>query len=346
MIFSKITYSILTSKARWLLSLLFLCTSYTALAEAAEGMQEDANFISHHISDAHEWHLATVGDTHVTIPLPIVLVSKANGIEVFSSNRFWDAHHQQRVSYCGYYIDAHETIMATSSSHPFYDLSITKNVASMILSILVLMPIALVAVRKYRGNPFHIPRGFWALLEMLISFVRDDIAIPNIGKHNYRRFTPYLLTIFFFIFLNNLMGLLPGAANVTGNISVTLTLALFTLAITFYRANRNYWRHIFYPPGIPMWLLPIMIPVEIIGVFTKPIALMVRLFANITAGHIILLSIINLVFIFQTSFAGFISVPFGAFMFLLKLLVAILQAYIFTLLSAIYFGMAVEKAHH
>lgn len=345
MTFSNNLHSILPSKAKWLLCLLLLCASYTALAEDT-GSKEDSNFIFHHISDAHEWHLVTVGNTHITIPLPIVLVSQSKGIEVFSSNRFWDAHHQQRVSYRGYYLNDHEKIISASPAHSFYDLSITKNVASIMLSIIVLIPIALVALRKYRGNPFHIPRGFWALIEMLICFVRDDIAIPNIGKHSYKRFTPYLLSIFFFIWLNNLMGLLPGAANVTGNISVTLTLALFTLAITFYNANKNYWRHIFCPPGIPMWLLPIMIPVEIIGVFTKPIALMVRLFANITAGHIILLSIISLVFIFQTSFAGLMSVPFGAFMFMLKLLVAFLQAYIFTLLSAIYFGMAVEKAHH
>lgn len=141
------------------------------------------------------------------------------------------------------------------------------------------------------------------------------------------------------------MGLLPGAANVTGNISVTLVLALFTFVITTIHGNKHYWGHILRPPGVPIWLLPIMIPVELLGLLTKPISLMVRLFANITAGHIILLSIISLIFIFQTSWAGLISVPFGAFMFLLKLIVAFLQAYIFTLLSAIYFGMAVEETH-
>jgi len=323
-----------------------LCTSYTVIAESTHGEKEDSNFIFHHINDAHEWHLATVGDTHITIPLPIVLVSQARGIEVFSSTRFWDAQHAERVSYKGYYINNHEQIITALPSHHFYDLSITKNIASMMMSVLILLPIALIAVRKYESNRSYIPRGFWGLLEMLICFVRDEIAIPNIGTHHYKRFMSYLLSIFFFICLNNLMGLLPGAANVTGNISVTFTLACFTLAINLYSANKNYWRHIFSPPGIPTWLLPIMIPVEVIGVLTKPVSLMVRLFANITAGHIILLSIISLVFIFQTSFAGLISVPFGAFMFLLKLIVAFLQAYIFTLLSSIYFGIAVEEAHH
>lgn len=343
--FYKIMIQIAQSRAIWLMSLFLLCTTYTTLAESQD-TKEESNFIFHHISDAHEWHLATVGDTHITIPLPILLVSKARGIEIFSSNRFWDKHHQERVTYRGYYINDHEKIITTLPLHHFYDLSITKNIASILISILVLIPIALIAVHRYKGNPFHIPHGFWGLLEMLVCFLRDEIAIPNIGLHNYKKFMPYLLSIFFFIWLNNLLGLLPGAANVTGNISVTLTLALFTLALTFYHSNKQYWVHIFCPPGIPIWLLPIMVPVELIGLLTKPIALMIRLFANITAGHIILLSIISLVFIFQTSLAGLISVPFGAFMFLLKLIVAFLQAYIFTLLSAIYFGIAVEETHH
>lgn len=305
---------------------------------------EKGNFILHHIGDAHAWHLATIGHIHITIPLPVILVSKARGVEIFSSNRFVDADHH-RVSYKGYHINSHEKIVADDSTWRFYDLSITKNVASMLVSMILLVTVGLAAARRYQADPYDTPRGFWGILEIFICFVRDEIAIPNIGSHHYKSFMPYLLSIFFFIWLNNLMGLLPGAANVTGNISVALSLALFTFIITTIKANKHYWGHILRPPGVPIWLLPIMIPVELLGVTTKPISLMVRLFANITAGHIILLSIINLIFIFQTSWAGLLSVPFGAFMFLLKLIVAFLQAYIFTLLSAIYFGMAVEETH-
>ena len=154
---------------------------------------------------------------------------------------------------------------------------------------------------------------------------------------------PYLLSVFFFIWLPNLLGLLPGAANVTGNVSIALVLALFTFVITNINGNKYYWAHVFNPPGVPWWLTPIMIPIELIGLLTKPFSLMVRLFANITAGHIILLSIVGLIFILKNAWIGTVSVPFGAFMFLLKLLVAFLQAYIFTLLSAIYFGAAVES---
>lgn len=328
-----------------LLSAICLFQAPVVVAQSADGREKkEDNFILHHIADAHEWHLATIGHTHITIPLPVILVSPERGVEIFSSNRFLDGHHHP-VSYKGYHVNSHEKVVADNPSWRFYDLSITKNVASMLMSMCLLVTVILVAARRYKTNPHGTPHGFWGLLEMLICFIRDEIAVPNIGSPHYIRFMPYLLSVFFFIWLNNLMGLLPGAANVTGNISVTLTLALFTLAMTTIHGNKYYWGHIFRPPGVPKWLLPIMIPIELLGVLTKPISLMVRLFANITAGHIILLSIISLIFIFQTSWAGLISVPFGAFMFLLKLVVAFLQAYIFTLLSAIYFGMAVEEAH-
>ena len=213
----------------------------------------------------------------------------------------------------------------------------------MLVSVLILLSFSIAAARKYSKTPHTTPRGIFVLFELLILFVKDEIACPNIGKQHYQRFMPYLLSIFFFIWLNNLLGLLPGAANVTGNISVTLVLALFTFFITNLNGNKHYWRHIFRTSGVPWWLSPIMIPVELLGLFTKPFALMVRLFANITAGHIILLSIIGLIFTLQSTWVGFISVPFSAFMLLLKLLVAFLQAYIFTLLSAIYLGAAVDS---
>lgn len=298
------------------------------------------DFIMHHVRDAHHWHLMTVGHTHVTLPLPIIIYAVDSGLEVFSSSCFVDIHHQ-RVPYKGYVLNDDEKITALDQSRVFYDLSITKNVAAMLVSVLILLFIFLVAARRYKHSPPIAPHGFWALLEMLICFVRDEIAIPNMGNRHYRRFMPYLLSMFFFIWLNNLLGLLPGAANVTGNISVTLVLALFTFVLTNFSGNKHYWGHILNTPGVPRWLAPIMIPVELLGLLTKPFALMVRLFANITAGHIILLNIIGLVFSLKSTWVGLISVPFGAFMFSLKLLVAFLQAYIFTLLSAIYLGAAV-----
>eukprot|EP01132_Coremiostelium_polycephalum_P001063 gene1063-1348_t len=311
----------------------------------ASPQEQEGNFLLHHISDAHEWHFATIGKTHITLPLPVILFSKERGIEVFSSHHFWDNHHQ-KTDYRGYMLDAHDKIVSFDPQHIFYDLSITKNVASMLVSMAILVVITLYAAKRYSFNNSSVPRGFWGFFELIICFIRDEVAIPNIGKQQYMRFMPYLLSVFFFIWLNNLMGLLPGAANVTGNISVTLVLATFTFLMTTLHGSGAYWGHIFNPPGIPKWLIPIMVPVEILGVLTKPFSLMIRLFANITAGHIILLSIIGLIFTFQTSLVGIISVPFGGFMFLLKLLVAFLQAYIFTLLTAIYLGMAVEEHDH
>jgi F-type H+-transporting ATPase subunit a len=226
------------------------------------------------------------------------------------------------------------------------DLSLTKNIAAMLLSVLLLVSGLLLAARKYQQQPLTAPKGYYAFIDIIICFIKHEIAIPNIGKKHYERFLPYLLTIFSFIWLNNLLGLLPAGANVTGNISVTLVLAAFTTIITVLNGNKQYWSHILKPKGVPKWLLPIMVPVEILGILTKFFSLMLRLFANITAGHIILLSIIGLVFSIKSVYIGFaVSVPFGTFMFLLKLLVAFLQAYVFTLLSAIYFGQAVEEGH-
>jgi len=315
------------------------CSPYAVWAEEAKD-----DFIMHHISDAHEWHFATIGQTHITLSLPIILVSKDRGLEVFLSSSLSD-HQQQRITYKGYQLNDHDHIVSLDTSRKFHDLSITKNIAFMLISVTILLTIVLLAAGRSRKHLYSSPKGFGAFLELIISFVKDDIAIPNIGQQHYMRFLPYLLSLFFFIWFNNLLGLLPGAANVTGNISITFVLAGFTFFMTLINANKGYWGHIFNPPGVPKWLAPIMVPIEILGLFTKPFSLMIRLFANITAGHIILLSIISLVFIFKTAWAGLLSVPFGVFMFLLKLLVAFLQAYIFTLLSAIYFGMAVEESH-
>jgi F-type H+-transporting ATPase subunit a len=313
--------------------------SHISWAEEAEN-----NFIIHHISDAHEWHLATINHQPITLPLPVILVSKDRGLEVFISSRFLDQQHH-RIPYKGYILNGHDQVVSLEPGRTFYDISITKNVAYMWLTIVILLIVPLRGARWYKHHLNTSPKGFWAFLEIMINFIKNEIALPNIGQKHYKRFAPYLLSIFFFIWLNNLTGLLPGAANVTGNISITWVLAVFTFVITLINAKKGYWGHIFNPPGVPKWLIPIMVPVEILGIFTKPFSLMIRLFANITAGHIILLSIINLVFIFKTPWVGILSVPFGVFMFLLKLIVAFLQAYIFTLLSAIYFGASVEEGH-
>ena len=210
------------------------------------------------------------------------------------------------------------------------------------------------AANAYKNNRGKAPKGIQSFVEPIIMFVRDDIARPNIGEKKYARFMPFLLTVFFFILINNYMGLIPffpGGVNLTGSISVAMVLAAFTLVITFIVANKNYWQHIFAMPGVPIPVLIILTPIEIIGLFLRPFVLMIRLFANITAGHIIALAFFSLIFIFGEMHAGLgigvsvLSLVFTVFMGALELLVAFLQAYVFTLLSAIYFGAAVEDAH-
>ena len=220
----------------------------------------------------------------------------------------------------------------------------------MFLALFVLMFVFIISANKSKKNT-GAPSGMLSFVEPLVLFVRDDIVKPNLG-HNYKKFLPYLLTLFFFILVNNLLGLLPGAANVTGNIAVTLVLSFITLLVTNFSANKSYWGHIFKPPGVPLALMPIMIPIELVGVFTKPFALMIRLFANISAGHIIILSLISLIFMAQSGLgtAGAfglspVSVLFVLFMYFIEILVAFLQAYIFTLLTSLFIGLATTEAH-
>jgi F-type H+-transporting ATPase subunit a len=229
------------------------------------------------------------------------------------------------------------------------DLSITKAVAAMFFAALIGLFLFISMARSYKKTGVSAPKGIQRFLEPIVLFVRDDIAIPNIGEHKYERYMPYLLTVFFFILINNLMGLIPFpppfGANVTGNIAVTFVLAFFTFIITQFSGNKAYWRHIFATPGVPIWLLPIMIPVELIGIVSKPFALMIRLFANITAGHIIVLSLICLIFIFESLAVAPVSFLFVIFMDCLELLVAFLQAYVFTLLSSLFISLAVKEHH-
>lgn len=329
----------------------FLILSYGVFAaeghgkESAPNEQEKFNpaeMIVHHIKDSYDWHFADINGHPVSLPLPVILYSTSKGLSIFLSSEFEHGH--KAVN--GYKLE-HNHIVSEDENERFYDLSITKNVASMLLSAVLLMVVFFSVSAGYRKNYGKSPKGIQSFFEPLIVFIRDEIAIPNIGEHKYLTYMPYLLTAFFFIWFNNLLGLLPQGANVTGNIAVTLTMAVFTLILTLFSANKDYWKHIFATPGVPVALLPIMIPVEIIGIFTKPFALMIRLFANITAGHIIILSIISFIFIFKNIGVAAVSVPFAVVMSLMEVFVAILQAYIFTLLSALFIGQAVaEHEHH
>ncbi len=329
-----------------LVAFLFV-VNFGSFAASEEGGSK-TDFILHHIKNSHEWHIATFGHSHLTIPLPVIVYSSDRGLEFFMSSDFKNEHHEP-VEFNGYKIDEHEHLVPVDESRSILDLSITKNVASMLISVALLFTVFLTVSSRYKKNPLSAPKGIQSLLEPIILFVRDEIAIPNIGKEKYMKFMPFLLSVFFFIWFNNLLGLLPASANLTGNIAVTLVLSLFTLFYTLRHSNKNYWAHIFNTPGVPWWLklpVPLMPIVEFIGIFTKPLSLTIRLFANITAGHIIILSVISLIFIFESLYIGPVSVLFGLFMNFVELLVAFIQAFVFTLLSAIYFGQAVEEHHH
>ena len=304
--------------------------------------------IMHHISDAHEWHLWGEGDKSFSIPLPIILYTEGN-FDIFMSSGFHHGHSKIIKDNRTYSIDHHGHI-SEDSGLSFIDFSITKNVASMLIGLLVLLLIFGISGIKAKNNK-GAPSGILSFLEPLVLFVRDDIVKPNIGK-NYNKYLPYLLTLFFFILVNNLLGLLPGSANVTGNIAITLVLSFITLIVTNFSGNKSYWGHIFNPPGVPLALMPIMIPIEIVGIFTKPFALMIRLFANISAGHIIILSLISLIFMAQSGLGNIaawslspVAVVFVLFMDLIEVLVAFLQAYTFTLLTSLFIGLATVDHH-
>jgi F-type H+-transporting ATPase subunit a len=208
----------------------------------------------------------------------------------------------------------------------------------------LMIVIFLAVARGYKKRPKEAPKGIQSLFEPIIVFVRDDIVKPNIGP-KYERYLPYLLTLFFFIWFGNLLGLMPGAANLTGNIAVTGVMAIITFLFTNFSGNKTYWGHVFNTPGVPFALKFIIVPVEIIGVFTKPISLMIRLFVAITAGHIVILSLISLIFIFESYMVGFASTLIVVFITFIELLVATIQAYVFTMFSSLYIGLAIEEHH-
>lgn len=239
----------------------------------------------------------------------------------------------------------------------FYDFSITKNVFTMILASLLLIWLFTAVSKGYRKNEGKAPSGVQSFMEPFFVFIRDEVTKPMIGEHKYERFQPFIMTLFFFILFCNLLGLVPffpGSANVTGNLAVTLVLAVFAFIVTNINGNGHYWEHIFWMPGIPAWVKIILTPVEILGIFIKPFSLMIRLFANISAGHIIILSLIGMIFLFGNNgesvggaaVGGIVGGAFTAFMNLIELLVAFLQAFIFAILTAAYIGAAVDDGHH
>lgn len=316
-------------------------------------------FVFDHILDSYNWHIT--GD--IAVPLPVIILTTDNQWHIFLSYKFHHGHSDYKGlrwvlkgTNKGKIVQINQD---GSETLPKLDISITKNAASLIFGSALMLFIFLSVASAYKRRPNKAPHGLQNVVEPFIIFVRDDIAKSNIGP-KYEKYVPFLLTVFFFIWINNILGLIPifpGGANLTGNIAITGTLALFTLIMVVVNSNKHYWLEIIDPPGVPNWLkyyFPLLPILEIVGFFNRPLVLMIRLFANITAGHVIILGFVSLIFIFGkegTSIVGALSVAplavaFDIFMSFLELLVALIQAYVFALLSAIYIGMAVAEPHH
>jgi F-type H+-transporting ATPase subunit a len=319
------------------------------------------DYIEHHLQDSHDFTFFTDGETgkHYGFALPVILID--GGLHVFMSSKF---HHGEEIVeskgnfyklYHGkiYKTDALGTIIYDEHGHATnakpIDLSITKNVVGILLAMALMMWMFIGLAKSYKRGP--VPTGIGRVLEPLVLYVRDEIAVPNIGKHKANEFLPYLLTVFFFIWILNLLGMTPLGFNVTGNIAVTVALTLFTFFIVQFSANLDYWKHIFWMPGVPIPMKIILAPIELLGIFTKPFSLLIRLFANITAGHTVIMALIALIITLKVAFGAIfstsLSVALSSFIFLIEFLVAFLQAFIFTMLSSLFIGMAVaEHDHH
>jgi len=362
-----------------------LIFSTTSLFATDKGEPEKFNpgpFIVEHVIDDYGWHITGSGDKSVSIPLPVILFDDGKPV-VFMSSKFHHGHCAYKGYAIGFTPETKRTIVKLTENYTgeiaplaeklgvespeqmsgiiscasIIDISITKNVCSLLISIILLLWLFLKVAKQYKTRENKAPHGAQGLVEPLILFIRDEVAIPSLGD-KYEKYFPYLLTLFFFILVNNLMGLIPifpGGANVTGNIAITGILAVITFLMTTFSSNKNYWKHIVNTPGVPWFLkfpIPLMPVVEFIGIFTKPFVLMVRLFANITAGHIIALGVISLIFIFGGLYGpalgygvSVVSLLFYVFMGLLECIVAFIQAFVFTLLTALFTGMAMEEEH-
>lgn len=314
-------------------------------------------YIQHHLQDDYSFTFFSDEETgeHYGFSLPVILID--GGLKVFSSEKF---HHGEAVAEVdgNYYALHHGKIYKTDATgdlkldehhHPTVekplDFSITKNVVTMLFVSVLMFFMFTGLAKSYKKGP--IPTGFGRILEPLILFIRDEVAIPNIGEKKYRKFMGFLLTVFFFIWILNLLGMTPLGVNVTGNISITVCLALFTYIITQFSANKDYWKHIFWMPDVPVAMKIVLMPIEILGTLTKPFALLIRLFANITAGHVVIMSLIAMMFVGKNLAADMpISLGLTLFISVIELLVAFLQAFIFTMLSSLFIGMAVQEHHH
>ncbi len=349
-------------KAFFLITILFVLSNVSFAQEHEQEKKFNAgDFVIEEVLDAYWWHIATYKGHEIAIPLPVIVKSKVRDQWfVFWSNKLYHGK-----EYKGFFINHHSPnkgkIVERDSQGNLVrplDLSITKNVVAIWVSILLLFGLFIPMGKRYKQDSLQVPKGIHALLEPIILFIRDDVARASIGDEKYEKYMPFLLSVFFFIFVNNLLGLLPffpGGANVTGNLAVTGVMAFFTFVITTISGTKHYWKHIFWSPEVPWWLkapLPLMPFIELTGIFIKPTVLMIRLFANILGGHIVRITFVALIFIFAmfgvVAALGIsvVSVMFIVFLTFLELLVAFIQAYVFTFLSAIYFGMAVEQGHH
>ena len=344
--------------------LFFICTALVPTATASEQKDEPVDvkeIVLGHMSDAYEWHITTWNGHHVSIPLPVIVKGEESGWHVFSSACF---HHAPDGIYEGFYLNEeangkiYELLPDGTTVRP-WDFSITKNVLQIWIAAALMLIIFIGSARWYRKRKSDsaAPKGFVGLIEMFVMSINDDLIKPSVGEKHYKRFAPYLLTAFFFIFTTNLLGLIPifpGGANVTGNINITFFLAVTTMLVVNFSGNREYWKEIFWPP-VPAWLkvpVPMMPVIELFGIFTKPFALMVRLFANIMGGHAIILSLTCIIFI-TCQLGALIGTPLTVvsfalmiFMNCLELLVAFIQAYVFTMLSAVFIGLALPEEHH
>jgi F-type H+-transporting ATPase subunit a len=340
-----------------LLLCLCLCVPTTLWGQekSEAGKVDVSSLIFGHIGDSYEWHFTNIGETHVSLYLPVIIHSRQSGWHCFSSRHF----HHGNEAYEGLYI-AHggdhdgkvvERDAVTGEEFRPTDLSLTKNALALLINSALLIAMVLYCSRWYRRHRVEdaAPRGFVGLIEMMVQMIYVDVIKGNIPQH-VQRYAPYLLTAFFFIFLNNLIGLIPGSANLTGNIAITFVLALCTFLMINLFGNKEYWKDIL-SPDVPGWLKPIMAIIEIFGLFTKPIALMIRLFANIMAGHTAMLALFSVIFITASmgpvlnGSMSFLSIVFCIFMNCLELLVAFIQAYVFTMLSAVFIGLS-QPLHH
>ncbi len=348
------------------ITLLLLLTAFVSFGQEGHGDGEQKTdlkteikeYIQHHLQDSYDFSLTSYtkdNGEHVYVGFPLPVILWDNGLKVFSSSKF---HHGEKVAEVDgsfykvhhakiYNVDsAHGEIIEDEAHHATnekpLDFSITKNVFLIMMVLLMMFLMFRRMATGYEKNN-GMPKGLGRILEPIVLYVRDDIAKPNIGEKHYKKYMSYLLTVFFFVWIVNLFGLTPIGINVTNNIAITFCLAMITYFITTFSGNKNYWKHIFWMPGVPVPMKIILAPIELLGTIIKPFALMIRLYANITAGHIVLMSIIGMMFVFHNWIGSSLSFVLAFLLGILELLVAALQAYIFTVLSALYFGMAVEE---